>query len=429
MKFSRVYMLCIVAFLAVVFVAEYRMPRRFNWHPSFSAKSTQPFGSQLFDSVLKATLPNGYQVTRQTLYQLEQADTTRRQTVLVVADHLYNLENIDVKTMLRMAERGNKIILVAHGFSSQMEDTMGVYATTDWSSEPMQMGLAQHYKRDSLILWKRYGTPYWSRTFMLYPQLGSRHLLEDFDLDSIEGTSEEKVATPSKAVKRDYRVLAFSPKSDAWMMAVDFPIGKGHVFLASTPLLFTNYGILDDEGRDYVLRILNEVKDLPVVRSTAYLPTRDDAVESSPLRYFLTHRPLRWALYLTMLPCLAFLLFTARRRQRAVPVVKSPEDRSQEFVALIAGLYEQRRDWRDLTLKKFTYFAEELRRQLNIDITDTAEDNQNIPLLAHAVGMHPDEVASLLSDLRRLHLDESQITRKAMETYVKRMNEITKRIR
>ena len=429
MKFSRVYMLCIVAFLAVVFVAEYRMPRRFNWHPSFSAKSTQPFGSQLFDSVLKATLPNGYQVTRQTLYQLEQADTTRRQTVLVVADHLYNLENIDVKTMLRMAERGNKIILVAHGFCSQVEDTMGVYVTTDWSSQSKQMGLTQHYKRDSLILWKRYGTPYWSRTFMLYPQLGSRHLLEDFDLDSIEGTSEEKVATPPKAVKRDYRVLAFSPKSDAWMMVVDFPIGKGHVFLASTPLLFTNYGILDDEGRDYVLRILNEAKDLPVVRSTAYLSTPDDAVESSPLRYFLTHKPLRWALYLTMLTCLAFLLFTARRRQRAVPVVKSPEDRSQEFVALIAGLYEQRRDWRDLTLKKFTYFAEELRRQLNIDITDTAEDNQNIPLLAHAVGMHPDEVATLLSDLRRLHLDESQITRKAMEAYVNQMNEMTKRIR
>ena len=292
------------------------------------------------------------------------------------------------------------------------------------------MGLTQHYKRDSLILWKRYGTPYWSRTFMLYPQLGSRHLLEDFDLDTIEGASEEKVATtPTKAVKRDYRVLAFSPKSDAWMMVVDFPIGKGHVFLASTPLLFTNYGILDDEGHDYVLRILNEVKDLPVVRSTAYLSARDDAVESSPLRYFLTHRPLRWALYLTMLTCLAFLLFTARRRQRAVPVVKSPEDRSQEFVALIASLYEQRRDWRDLTLKKFTYFAEELRRQLSIDITDTAEDDQNIPLLAQAAGMELDEVATLLSDLRRLHLDESQITRKAMEAYVNQMNEITKRIR
>ena len=43
--------------------------------------------------------------------------------------------------------------------------------------------------------------------------------------------------------------------------------------------------------------------------------------------------------------------------------------------------------------------------------------------------MHPDEVASLLSDLRRLHLDESQITRKAMEAYVNQMNEITKRIR
>ena len=198
--------------------------------------------------------------------------------------------------------------------------------------------------------------------------------------------------------------------------------------MVSTPLLFTNYGILDNEGRDYVMRILNGLKDLPLVRTTAYLPTYDRGVDDSPLRYFLAHPPLRWAIYLAMLTIIAFMFFTARRRQRAIPIVKEPENRSMEFVDLIAKLYEQRRDYRDITLKKFVYFADDLRRQLHIDITDTAEDVQNIGLLAHATGLEGSDIALLLSELRRLHLDESPITKKQAALYIGRMNEIVKQI-
>ncbi len=99
-----------------------------------------------------------------------------------------------------------------------------------------------------------------------------------------------------------------------------------------------------------------------------------------------------------------------------------------EFVDLIAKLYEQRRDYRDITLKKFVYFADDLRRQLHIDITDTAEDVQNIGLLAQATGLEGSDIALLLSELRRLHLDESPITKKQAALYIGRMNEIVKQI-
>ena len=69
MKFSRIYILCILVFLALVFVVQYRMPRRFNWQESFSPYSTQPFGCKIFDNVLSSTLPNGYEVTEKTFYQ------------------------------------------------------------------------------------------------------------------------------------------------------------------------------------------------------------------------------------------------------------------------------------------------------------------------------------------------------------------------
>ncbi len=409
MKFSRIYILCIVLFLALVFVMEYRMPKRFNWQPSFSAKSTQPFGCQVFDSVMRSTLPKGYSVTRQTLYQLHQADSVHRKAVLVLATDMLNFGNVDLRTLFRMARQGDKVLLVyEHFFKEELTEKLHFEEVTDWQSMPLTQYAQQRLERDT-ITWHA-DSSYGSRRFLFYPQLMQYSL--QVDRDSVE-------CLP--LAHREPSVISYP--------TVEYPLGKGCIIIVSTPLLFTNYGILDDDGRDYVLRILNRVADLPLIRTTAYLPTYEDEVDQSPLRYFLKHRPLRWALYLTMLTILVFMAFTARRRQRAIPIIKAPENKSQEFVDLIATLYEQRRDYRDLVLKKFTYFAEELRRQLHIDITDPTEDIQNIGVLSKTSGLAADEIASLLGDLRHLHLDESQITKEQMKDYISRMNEITNIIR
>ena len=409
MKFSRIYILCIVAFLVLVFAMEYRMPKRFVWQPSFSSKSSQPFGCQVFDSVMYSTMPKGYSVKRQTLYQLHQADSVHRKAVLVLTMELLNFGKVDMKTLFRMAEKGDKVLLVCERFlRDDLTDTLHIEEMCDWQSMHLTQYAQQRLKRDT-ITWHA-DSCYGSRHFQFYPQLIQYYL--HVDLDSVEGLP---------LAHREPSVISFP--------AVEYPVGKGCIIAVSTPLLFTNYGILDNDGRDYVLRILNRVADLPLIRTTAYRSTYEDEVEASPLRYFLSQRPLRWALYLTMLTVLALMAFTARRRQRAIPVVKAPENKSQEFVDLIATLYEQRRDYRDLVLKKFTYFAEELRRQLHIDITDPVEDVHNIGVLAKSSGIAADEIAALLGELRQLHLDEQQITKEQMAHFINLMNEITNNIR
>lgn len=408
MRFSRVFALCILAFLALVFVMQYRMPREFNWRESYSPNSKQPFGCKVFDNVLAATLPNGYEVTKKSFYQLKNDSFGKPRTV-IAHKYAFSMYDIDVESMLKMAERGDKIVLIGNGFQKEINDTIGISVVYESLKDLPDFGKISDFRRDTIIVWTGDTARFKPRAILAYPKLMETFLIID---------------TVPKTVRREYKSLAQHKNVDSYHAVLEFPMGKGSIYLVSASLLFTNYGILDDECRDFVMRVLTQVADRPVVRTTAYLPSTEKEEEPSPLRYFLTQKPLRWAIYLTLLTLIIFMAFTARRRQRIIPLVEEPQNRNREFVGLIATLYEQRRDYRDLVLKKFTYFAEELRREQHIDISDPSEDAQNLSRLAKNTGLETDEIAALIGELRRLQADEQPISRKTMTNYLKRINHI-----
>ena len=76
-----------------------------------------------------------------------------------------------------------------------------------------------------------------------------------------------------------------------------------------------------------------------------------------------------------MLVLVLFMVFTARRRQRAIPVIREPANRNLEFAELIGTLYYQKKNHADLVRKKFIYFAESLRRNIQVDVEDDSDDN------------------------------------------------------
>ena len=53
------FIIGIIVLFTVFLIAEYRMPRKFQWVPTFSHKDPQPFGCMVFDSVLAASMPHG----------------------------------------------------------------------------------------------------------------------------------------------------------------------------------------------------------------------------------------------------------------------------------------------------------------------------------------------------------------------------------
>ena len=151
---------------------------------------------------------------------------------------------------------------------------------------------------------------------------------------------------------------------------------RGKLYWLPLPA-FTNYGVLDGKNAAYLFRILSQMGGFPIVRTEGYMKETAQ-VQMSPFRYFLSQPPLRWALYLSMVSILLFMIFTARRKQRAIPVIREPENKSLEFAELIGTLYYQKKDHADLVRKKYLYFAEELRREIQVDVEEVAEDERSL---------------------------------------------------
>lgn len=413
MRFNRWFITFVVVFLALVFVMEYQMPRRFSWNPSFSHIDKQPFGCYVFDSVLSASLSDGYEVTKKTLYQLR--GEHRRMGVLVVAEYLYNMNETDVDNLLAMAAEGSKILLVSGGMPSCLSDTLH-FDTDGYYHELILREYAMRGLTLDTVTWIA-DAVYDRKEYYLYPQLSSFEIL--LDTDSVKGRILAMNTSHQHEEEND---------SASYSTAVAIPVGKGEVILAMTPLAFTNYGILEGNIHDYVFRLLTQMKGLPMVRTEAYTPATAQA-EQSPLRYFLSQPPLRWAVILSFLTILVFMVFTAKRRQRVIPVVEEPKNRSLEFVKLIGTLYYQKGDYRDLVMKQYAYLTETIRRVLQVDLNDRGNDLRSFAVISAQTGVEEKEIAALVDTLRRLSDDEERtVDAKTMRMLVGRMRQIRETI-
>lgn len=404
MKLNRKFVVGILLFLVALFILEMQLPKNFSWAPSFRHTDKQPFGCCLFDSLLSATLPQGYTVTDSSLYQLAQ-DSLPPRGILVVADELM-LADTDVKALMTLADNGSHVMLVSHDMSDLVRDTLKFTILGYGNAYNLQQFVKYNSQERIAIRWESRQHGYEPLKYKVLEPLVTRHLRFYRDND-------EKYRRPPLEQQASVRNECVS---------ATFRQGKGYITVCSVPLLFTNYGIVDEQNAGFSLRLLTLLKDLPVVRTEAFCPKANTA-EQSPLRYFLAQPPLRWAVYVAMVGALLYLVFAGRRRQRVIPVEQEPENHSLEFIRLVGSLYYHSHQRRSLVQRKWTYFAEELRRSAHLDVTDPTEDDQTLPALARMTGMEPKEVRNLILRLRQLAADddEQEISTKQMKHYIDQM--------
>ena len=168
---------------------------------------------------------------------------------------------------------------------------------------------------------------------------------------------------------------------------------------------------------------MSQFRGLPIVRTEAYTP-QAEINEETPLRFWLQNEPLRWAAYLTIAGLLLFCVFYARRRQRVIPVVEEPKNRSIEFVKLIGTLYYQKHINHDLLQKKYAYFTETLRRLMMVDVEDTETRKDDIAQIALRAGMPEAEVRMILDRVDRYLKADEYINDAALQKAIDGMDKI-----
>lgn len=456
MKSSRNFLFVMLVLFVLFCLLQVNLPKKFVWSPTFSHVDKQPLGCFVFDSVLTQSLPNGYHVTKKTFFQLDQEHAKEKISVLMVVDQ-QNLKQLDVKYLCNIARRGGKVMVVASSsfddgrnadtvvvnelertFKVKIED--GLY----FSLRGILSGLKAHDNdMYDTIYWNNRETMYAAQSYrMFYNMVGGTLFVDsvpkvkrlaytlstagyDYRQDSLyvgDFTSFDTIVDEKERIER---IDTFAIKKIP--TAVSVPYGKGEVIFVSSPLLFTNYGMLEGNTSVYIFRLMSYLADLPVYRTEAYVKTDAMLVaEQSPFREFIKRPPLRWALYLALLGVVLFMIFTARRRQRVIPIMSKPANRSLEFIQLIGTLYYQRKDHVDLVRKKFKLFAEELRKTAGVDISDVNTDDREYLLLAEKTGMNCDRLKKVIRQIRLVLHSEGNISVEEMRSLIDAMDTIVR---
>lgn len=456
MKSSRNFLFAMLVLFVLFCLLQVNLPKKFVWSPTFSHVDKQPLGCFVFDSVLTQSLPNGYHVTKKTFFQLDQEHAKEKISVLMVVDQ-QNLKQLDVKYLCNIARRGGKVMVVASSsfddgrnadtvVVDELERTFKVKIEdgTYFSLRGILAGLKAHDNdMYDTIYWNNRETMYAAQPYrMFYNMVGGTLFVDsvpkvkrlaytlstagyDYRHDSLYVGDFTGFDTIVDKKERIERIDTFAIKKIP--AAVSVPYGKGEVIFVSSPLLFTNYGMLEGNTFVYIFRLMSYLADLPVYRTEAYAKTDAMLVaEQSPFREFIKRPPLRWALYLALLGVVLFMIFTARRRQRVIPIMSKPANRSLEFIQLIGTLYYQRKDHVDLVRKKFKLFAEELRKTAGVDISEVNTDDSEYLLLAEKTGMNCDRLKKVIRQIRLVLHSEGNISVEEMRSLIDAMDTIVR---
>lgn len=450
MKNSRGFIIAMAVLFSLLFVLQIQLPKPFVWQPSYNHLDRQPFGCYVFDSVLKESLPRGYHVTRLTSYQLDKQNKDKQIAVLAQID-FEPAKPLDIFHLENIAKRGGKVMIVSsyEFVNDSLDKKKYVSSHIDFRGSnyfSLRFITRAIKERDPLLFdtlyWRKYDAAYSARPFKMYRELlsGSVYVdsiphqvlayhmvMEQYEPEEDSLYVGEHTVDSVELEKGGFMVHEYAKKKAPVVVVV--PCGKGEIIYANCPLLFTNYGILNKETSTYLFRLMSQISDLPVYRTEAYLSKKQvQGVNDSPFREFLKRPPLRWAIYLSMIGVILFMIFSARRRQRVIPIVAKPGNKSLEFVKLIGTLYYQRHDNRDLVEKKFRFFAEEVRRKIGVDVGDVNHDDEECRILASRTGMDFLKVRECIRQIRLVIHLEGNITTMQMHLLVDEMDAILERL-
>lgn len=327
--------------VVVLFVAgEVLLPKPLNWTPSYSHKDKNPHGAYVLGQLLPGFLSDeAVLIEPITLYETE--DYSQRLNLLVLTDH-FALHDEDLGVLLRRVGEGDRAFIAANLWNSDFEDTLGIVTKHIFHLPGSQGG----DEADSLEI--------------RFVDTKLPQQLFRFPAGMITASFEELPEQSQVLAKTAYGKIVL-----AWV-----PWGEGGFYLSSTPLLFTNYFLMQPATRPYAEAALSYLPEQQVLWTEYYHLGRMES--PTPLRFILREPALRWSYYLGMGILFSFVLFSLKRRQRPIPVLEPPANTSLQFAETVARLYYSQGNHKDIANKKILYFQDWLRERYQMHIPGLA---------------------------------------------------------
>lgn len=331
-KKDRAFLIVFICLFVGYVIMEYTTPKRLSWVPTFYGKDKNPFGG----FVLIERLPDLFGTVETSYETITQLDSLEH-NLLVVAETM-DLSGTDTLQLEQMLAEGYSVLLAAHQFNSPWLDTMGVTAESNFDF--VDEGIFESG------LQKVFFTGDTSQALYHSPLLPSHFVLGSQHGWTIHVVNEARQP-----------------------LVISKALGSGRLILCSSPLMFTNFGLLYGENYSFAAKILELMPPSPVHVSYFYQLGRPEA--QTPLRYMLSQSALKWGLNITLVLLLLLLVVSSRRKQQAIPIVLPPENTTLTYVKTLGNLYFQEGNHKELAEKMVRHFLHRIKEKYHLSFEPT----------------------------------------------------------
>lgn len=340
----------VLIYSAVVFLLIVLIPRKINWTDFFTSSSREPYGLYIFKE-LADNIFSKIEQREEAIYSLEDV-LDEEENYIFITDNL-RFSTDERNNLLEWIAEGNNAFIASKAFTGDLLDTLNLQRKFIYKAH-------DHFNKSDLIV-------------QSVQQDYSFSYSKQFNLVGLVNKYDSLASSFPIAVN-----VSDAPYDNNLPIVIQRDIGKGSIYLCTLPYAFTNYYLVNENNYQFAQDILSFLPDNTTYWDTYYKP---QLTKKPPLTVFLNTKAFRWASYLGLTLLLMHMLFSIKRKQRVIPIIKPPENRSLEFTKTIGDLYHNTYDLRDLMIKMEKHFKEYVRQKYLISNYEGTEE-QTKTLLA-----------------------------------------------
>lgn len=326
-----------VVYIVIMLLLMYEGPKKVNWEPNFSKDSKDPYGSFIVYDRLHDLFTDSVYVNGASTYDLLKSNFIKdsKNSSLLYINNDFSFNKLTAEKLDQFISDGNAVFIAGSNFGYEFNNHFKVFTTYD-------LGYGSDKQRIECKF---------LQTNRKYYDFTRTSISSYFNLDDSPGVE----------------VLAVDGKDHA--VFVRKRIGKGFLYMATFPHVFTNYHVLNNRNYQLIEDCLSFLPTNSIVWDEYYKVERQrklQETQSSILSEIKKYDSLKWALGMLGFMLLLAYAFMIKRNQRIIPVIEPPKNETGHFVKIVGRLYYSNNDNKDLALKKITYFFDYLHLHLNV---------------------------------------------------------------
>lgn len=345
-KKEKKYLYILGCLTLVAIFYQVLQPKPIDWTESYSATDKKPFGAYILREQLPVLFP--YNELTENQLPVFEAPLNYDQKNWIFINSEFSPDQFETQLLMDEVNYGSHVFISAWKMENSLADSLGFKLNQQLPYvNPTANSLDSLLKKPVNFENPELKTPNgWT-----FPVALNEVYFSEFDTS---------------------RTLILGSDNRDNINFVKIEHGDGAFYLHTSPFLFTNYFLKDTQRYDYAFKALSYLPETDTYWDEYYKAGK--LAYSSPFRFIVSKPNLKRAWFLALIGLVLYLIFKSKRMQRAIPEIKPLSNTSIEFARTIGNLHLNKGTHKDLFQKKYSFFLDYIRTNLNIDTIDLNDE-------------------------------------------------------